>query len=137
MGNINPPSGYVELIRTNVSFRRLWIGNVVSLFGDWFNTIALYALILQLTGSEFALGAVFITKMLPMALASPLAGVLVDRFDRRKAMIISDLLRAVIVLGFLVVNEPSEVYLIYILIAMQVIVASVFRPAQIASLPRQ
>jgi MFS family permease len=135
MGNINPPSGYVELIRTNVSFRRLWIGNVVSLFGDWFNTIALYALILQLTGSEFALGAVFITKMLPMALASPLAGVLVDRFDRRKAMIISDLLRAVIVLGFLVVNEPSEVYLIYILIAMQVIVASVFRPAQIASLP--
>lgn len=111
------------------------MGNVVSLFGDWFNTIALYALILQLTGSEFALGAVFITKMLPMALASPLAGVLVDRFDRRKAMIISDLLRAVIVLGFLFVDEPGEVFLIYILIAMQVIVASVFRPAQIASIP--
>lgn len=76
----------------------------MSLFGDWFNTIALYALILELTGSEFALGAVFITKMLPWALASPLAGILVDRFDRRKVMIISDLLRAVVVLGFLLVD---------------------------------
>ena len=45
-----PATGYVELIRENSAFRKLWLGNVVSLFGDWFNTIALYALILNLTG---------------------------------------------------------------------------------------
>lgn len=127
--------GYVALIRQNGNFRRLWLGNVVSLFGDWFNTIALYALILNLTGSEFALGAVFITKMLPWALASPVAGLLVDRFDRRKVMIISDLLRAVIVLGLLLVDEPGEVYLVYVITALQVTVGSVFQPAQSSSVP--
>jgi len=128
-------SGYLELLRNNISFRRLWYGSVISQFGDWFNTIALYSLILRLSGSEFALGAVFITKMLPWALASPLAGVLVDRFNRRRLMIISDLLRAVIVLGFLVVDEPSELYLIYLLTALQVIVGSIFHPAKSASIP--
>ncbi|NNF02898.1 MAG: MFS transporter, partial [Rhodothermales bacterium] len=127
--------GYLELIRTNTSFRRLWIGNVVSLFGDWFHTIALYSLILDLTGSEFALGAVFVTKMLPWAIASPVAGLLVDRFDRRKVMIWSDLLRAVIVLAFLAIDEPSEVPFVYVIITAQVLVGSVFQPAQSASIP--
>jgi MFS family permease len=135
MSDLAAPAGYLSLIRENTSFRRLWVGNVISLFGDWFNTIALYALILNLTGSEFALGAVFITKMLPMGLASPLAGVLVDRFDRRKTMIVSDILRACIVLGFLFIDEPSEVFLIYLITAAQVVVGSVFRPAQNASIP--
>lgn len=133
----NPPRqiGYVELLRENVSFRRLWTGTVISLFGDWFNTIALYSLILRLSGSEFALGAVFITKMLPWALASPVAGILADRFNRRRLMIISDLLRAVVVLGFLVIDEPSEVVLIYVLTTAQVVLGSVFQPAKSASVP--
>lgn len=128
-------TGYADLIRGNVNFRRLWLGNVVSLFGDWFNTIALYSLVLSLSGSEFALGAVFITKMLPMALASPIAGLIVDRLDRRKVMIASDLLRAVIVLGFLFIDEPGEVYWVYLITAAQVVVASVFQPAQSSSIP--
>jgi MFS family permease len=127
--------GYFELLRENTSFRRLWTGTVISLFGDWFNTIALYSLILTLSGSEFALGAVFITKMLPWALASPVAGILADRFNRRRLMIISDLLRAVVVLGFLVVDEPSEVILIYLLTTAQVVLGSVFQPAKSASVP--
>ena len=60
--------GYWELIRNNRNFRRLWLGNVVSMLGDWFNTLAIYVLVSELTGSAFALGAVFITKMLPGAL---------------------------------------------------------------------
>jgi MFS family permease len=128
-------TGYVDLLRNNVSFRRLWAGNVVSLFGDWFNTIALYSLILKLTGSEFALGFVFITKMLPWALAAPVAGVLVDRFDRRKLMIASDLIRAVVVLGFLLIDSREQVYIIYILIGLQVVIGSVFHPARTASIP--
>lgn len=127
--------GYLELLRENTSFRRLWTGTVISLFGDWFNTIALYSLILTLSGSEFALGAVFITKMLPWALASPAAGILADRFNRRRLMIISDLLRAVVVLGFLAVDEPSEVILIYLLTTAQVVLGSVFQPAKSASVP--
>jgi hypothetical protein len=127
--------GYGALIRGNVNFRRLWLGNVVSLFGDWFNTIALYALVTELTGSPFALGAVFISKLLPWALASPLAGVIVDRFDRRKLMIWSDIIRAGVVLGFLVVDSPSQVWLVYFLTASQVVVGSVFQPAKSASVP--
>lgn len=127
--------GYVQLVRQNTMFRRLWAGNVVSLLGDWFNTIALYALILQLTGSELALGAVFIAKMLPSGLASPIAGLVVDRFNRRRVMIGADLIRAVLVLGFLLVDEASEVWLIYLFTVLQVVVGSVFRPAQNSSVP--
>lgn len=127
--------GYLALVRNNVNFRRLWLGNVISLLGDWFNTIALYSLIVDLTGSPLALGAVFITKMLPWALASPLAGLIVDRLDRRRTMITSDLLRAVVVLGFFFVDEPDEVFLVYVLTALQITIGSVFPPAKNASLP--
>ncbi|MEP0545687.1 MAG: MFS transporter [Rhodothermales bacterium] len=129
------PSGYVELVRTNVNFRRLWGGNIVSLFGDWFNTIAIYRLIEELTGSPLALGAVFITKMLPLALASPVAGLIVDRWNRRRVMIGADLIRAVVVLGFLLVGDAADVWLIYALTALQVTISAVFNPAKSASIP--
>lgn len=129
------PAGYRELVSGNRNFRRLWFGTIISLLGDWFNTIALYTLVAELTGSPFALGAVFVTKMLPWALSSPLAGLLVDRFDRRRLMIASDLLRAVVVLGLLLVDEPGDVYLIYLLTTLQVVVGSVFQPAKSASIP--
>lgn len=128
-------TGYWEIVRGNPNFRRLWLGNLISLLGDWFNTIALYSLVAELTGSPFALGAVFITKMLPWALASPLAGLIVDRFDRRRLMIASDVLRAIVVLGLLVVDEPGEVFLVYFITTLQVVIGSVFQPAKSASLP--
>ena len=132
---VTDQAGYWELVRDNANFRRLWIGNVISLLGDWFNTIALYTLVFRLTGSPFALGAVFVFKMLPWALASPVAGVLVDRYDRRRLMIISDLVRAVVVLGFLLIDDASDVYLVYGLIAAQVMMGSVFVPAKSSSIP--
>jgi len=128
-------AGYLELVRTNPNFRFLWIGDIISLLGDWFNTIAIYNLITELTGSPLALGAVFITKMLPWALASPVAGVIVDRVNRRRLMIGSDLLRAIVVLGFLAVDEPGDVWLLYVLTALQTTLGSVFQPARSASLP--
>jgi MFS family permease len=73
--------------------------------------------------------------MLPWALASPIAGVLVDRYNRRRLMIVSDLVRAVVVLGFLLVDEATDVYLVYGLIAAQVMAGSVFVPAKSASIP--
>lgn len=132
---VEDQAGYLELIRSNASLRRLWVGNIVSLLGDWFNTIALYSLVTELTGSPFALGAVFITKLLPGALSSPIAGVMVDRYNRRRLMIGSDLLRAVVVLGLLFIDEPGEVWLLYLLTGLQVVIGSVFQPAQSASIP--
>lgn len=130
-----PQVGYLELLRTNTNFRRIWIGDVASLLGDWFNAIAVYVLLRSLTGSPMALGLVFITKMLPWALASPVAGWMNDRYNRRRLMIGADLIRAVVVLGFLLVEEPSHVYLIYLLSALQVMVGSVFVPARSAAIP--
>lgn len=128
-------AGYLELLRGNRDFRRLWIGDMASLLGDWLNTIALYTLIRQLTGSPVALGLVFIVKTLPFALASPLAGLLADRFDRKRLMIGSDLARALVVLGFLTVDRPQELPWLYALIAAQMMLGAVFVPARSAALP--
>lgn len=128
-------AGYLELLRTNRTYRRLWIGDIASLLGDWFNTIALFTLVSRLTGSPLAMGLVFITKMLPLALASPFAGWITDRFNRRRLMIATDVLRALVVLGFLVVDTAEEVPLLYGLIVAQVVLSAVFLPARTASIP--
>ncbi len=133
--DVDEQAGYWALVSGNVNFRRLWIGNIVSLLGDWFNTIALYVLVTELTGSPLALGAVFITKMLPWAVSAPLAGVLVDRYDRRGLMIGTDGLRAVIVLGFLLIDQPADVPWLYVLLTAQVVAGAVFTPAKSAALP--
>ncbi len=127
--------GYLELLRTNLAVRRLWYGAVASDLGDWFSTIAIYLLIEQLTGSPFALGLVFVTKMLPFALASPLAGLVADRVSRKRLMIVSDLARAVCALGLLLVREPGHVWLLYSLSALQMVAAAFFIPARSAAIP--
>lgn len=127
--------GYLALLRSNQNFRRIWLGDMASLLGDWFATIALYTLVRNLTGSPLAMGLVLITKLLPWAIASPFAGLLVDRLDRRWLMIGSDLLRAVVVLGFLLVNDAGDLPLLYLLIALQVILGAVFIPARSAVIP--
>lgn len=128
-------AGYLELIRDNVNFRRLWIGNLISLLGDWFNFIALVTLIGSETGSALAIGFTFVAKMLPWAVASPVAGLIVDRFDRRRLMIGSDLARAVVVAGLVLVEGPHTVWLAYLLTTLQMVVGSVFVPARSASIP--
>ncbi len=125
----------LSLVRRNADFRRLWLGNIISLLGDWFNFIALINVIGEMTGSPFALGVVFIAKMLPAAIASPVAGLLVDRFDRRRLMIISDVVRAMIVAGLIYADQISSVGLVYLLTVCQVVVSAVFQPAQSAALP--
>lgn len=74
-------------------------------------------------------------KLLPWALISPFAGILVDRFNRRQVMIISDVLRAIVVLGFLLIDSAEQVPLIYLLITLQVVIGAVFLPAKSASIP--
>ena len=101
--------GYFRLLRQNTEFRNLWYGQVVSELGDWLNSIAIYALILKLSDSGMAMAGAMMAKLLPIVLISPIAGVVVDRVSRKNVMIISDLLRCIVVLGFLLVEDQGEV----------------------------
>ncbi len=123
---------YLTLLRENRNYRFLWLGSVVSQFGDWFNLIASAALIANLTDSGAALSFLFLARFLPLFLFSPLAGVLADRYNRRHVMIASDLLRALTVLGLLLVREADDVWLLYVLTVTQFALSSLFVPARTA-----
>ena len=127
--------GYRELIGRNRSFRLLWLGTLVSLFGDWFNTITLYALVTKLTGSPLAVGLVEFLKLGGFAAASIPGGILADRVDRRRLMIACDLLRAAIVPCYLLITSADDVPLLYVLIVLQIGLGAVFDPAYRAILP--
>lgn len=127
--------GYMELLRSNGNFRLLWLGQVVSQLGDWFNTIAVYTLIINLTGSKSALGLLLVTRFLPTIFLAPLAGVVADRFNRRTLMIASDVLRALVVLGFLFIRRPEQLWMVYALTVLQLALSSFFEPAKSASVP--
>src|SRR5436853_6382975 len=107
--------GYIELLRGNRNFRRLWVGRLISQPGDWFNSVALFTLLLNLTGSGEAVGLVLIIKLLPQFLVGPLAGVVADRFNRKAIMIWADVLRGLLVFGFLFVERREQVWMVYVL----------------------
>lgn len=127
--------GYMDLLRRNRNFRRLWLGQVVSQMGDWFDTLALYALILQLTGSGRDVGLLLVARFVPSFFFGPLSGVIADRFSRKRIMIISDLLRAVVVLGFLFVRRADQLWIIYVLTVLQLGLSTFFEPAKTAAIP--
>ena len=128
-------SGYLQLIRSNRAFRYLWAGQVISLTGDWFNLIASAALIAILTQSGTAIGGLFVVRMLAPFLVSPIAGVAADRYNRRTILIITDVLRSFVVLGFVLVREPQHVWLIYVLTAVQAASQGFYFPTWNALLP--
>ena len=127
--------GYLELLRENRNFRRLWLGQVVSQLGDWFDTIAVYTIVLNLTGSARAVGLVLVARFLPSVVMGPLSGVIADRFSRRRIMIISDIARAVVVLGFLLVRSPGQMWIVYALTVLQLAFSTFFEPAKTACIP--
>jgi MFS family permease len=127
--------GYRELLRTQRSFRLLWFGQIVSLFGDWFNLIATAALLSELTGTGAALGGLFAVRMLAPFFASPVAGILADRYNRKNILIATDALRAVVVLGFLLVRDAQHVWMLFALTAVQLWVSGIFFPVRVAMLP--
>jgi MFS family permease len=133
--NTPGPVGYLELLRENKGFRQLWLGQVVSQMGDWFNTIALYTIILNLTGSGRDIGLMMVARFLPSFVFGPLSGVLADRFSRRSIMIVSDLLRALVVLGFLFVRRADQLWILYVLTVAQLALSTFFEPAKTAVIP--
>ena len=129
------PIGYLSLLKQNSAFRNLWYGQVISELGNWVNSIALYALILQLTGSGMAMAAAMMAKLLPMVIISPFAGVVIDRIDRKKVLIASDILRCFTVLGFLIVDSREDLWIVYTLTLFEVALTGFFEPARSAILP--
>lgn len=127
--------GYIDLLRRNRSFRQLWFGQVVSQMGDWFDTIALYTIILRLTGSGRDIGLLLVARFVPSFLFGPISGVIADRFSRQRIMIVSDLLRAVVVLGFLFVRRADQLWIIYVLTVFQLGLSTFFEPAKTAAIP--
>ena len=125
---------YLDLLKRNRNFRYLWWGNVISLLGDWFNLIASAALVTQLTSSGVAISYLFLVRFLPQFLFSPFAGVIADRYDRKKILIAADLLRAVTVLGFLLIRSADQLWLFYGLTATQFMLSALFVPARSAAL---
>jgi len=126
---------YCRLLRTNTRYRRYWLSGSISQIGDWFNYIAIFVLLNQLTGSGQAVSWFLIAKHLAPAFFGPAAGVAADRCSRKAILIGCDLIRAVLVLGYLLVSDKSQVWLIYLLAFMQEAVWTFSNPARQASLP--
>src|ERR1044071_7690012 len=127
--------GYIDLLRRNRSFRQLWLGQGVSQMGDWFDTIALYTIILRLTGSGRDVGLLLVARFVPSFFFGPISGVIADRFSRQRIMIVSDILRAFVVLGFLFVRRPDQLWIIYVLTVFQLGLSTFFEPAKTAAIP--
>jgi MFS family permease len=129
-------AAYLQLLRRNRNFRLLWLAQLVSELGDWFYSLAVYHLLLDLTGGRAqAVAFAVVLQVLPSALAAPTAGVINDRLPRKQIMIAADLVRFFVVLGMLAVRTPSLVWLVYPLLLVETIGAAFFEPAHSAVIP--
>jgi len=126
---------YARLVRRNRNFRRLWLAQIVSEIGDWFYTLSIYTLLLQLTGHAGSVALALVLQVLPQTLAGPTAGVVNDRLKRKHVMIAADLFRCVIVLAMLLVRSRSMVWLIYPLLLAETTLAAFFEPARSSVIP--
>src|SRR5229473_7435348 len=125
----------LRLLRGNRNFRRLWMAQIVSEVGDWFYTLSIYTLLLQLTGHAGSVALALVLQVLPQTLIGPTAGVVNDRLRRKQVMIAADLVRFVIVLAMLLVRSRSMVWLVYPLLLAETIMAAFFEPARSAVIP--
>ncbi|TMA75405.1 MAG: MFS transporter [Deltaproteobacteria bacterium] len=123
------------VLRDNRNFRTLYAANAVSQLGDWFNVVALFSLLLELTGKGEAVAFALLTRFVPMFLAGPAAGIVADRLSRRAIMIVSDVLRAGLVLCLLFIRRPDQAWIAYGVVTAHSLVSAFFEPAQQAMLP--
>ena len=126
---------YTRLLRGNRNFRRLWMAQIVSEVGDWFYTLSIYTLLLQLTGHAGSVALALVLQVLPQTFVGPTAGMVNDRLKRKHVMIAADLIRCVIVLSMLLVRSRSLVWLVYPLLLAETSMAAFFEPARSAVIP--
>jgi MFS family permease len=128
-------ASYLHLLRANRNFRRLWLAQIVSEIGDWFYTLSIYTLLLELTGHASSVALALVLQVLPQTFVGPTAGVVNDRLRRKHVMIAADLARFVIVLAMLLVRSRSMVWLVYPLLLAETIMAAFFEPARNSVIP--
>jgi len=123
------------LLRHNRNYRYTWIGQVVSEIGDYFNNIAVFALVMEKSGSGLVISGVMLSRAIPAVLAGPVAGVLLDRLDRKSVMIVSDLVRAAVALAFVFTVHQPRPWLLYLLSAALMFASPFFTSGRAAILP--
>lgn len=125
----------IDLLRSNRNYRWMWTGQLVSEVGAYFNNIAVFSLVVQTTGSGLALSAVMLARAVPAMLAGPVAGVLLDRLDRRRVMIASDLFRAAAALLFVLALAPGREWLVFPFSAALMFASPFFTSGRASILP--
>ena len=133
-----PEGGFrasVSLLRRNRDFRHVYLASLISLGGDWFLLVALFGLVLDLTGSGIDVALLLAAQDLTYFAMSPLGGMLADRLDRRRLMVVADLARAGLCIGFLFLRTDSVLWLVYVLLAAMASFSAVFEPCSAAALP--
>ncbi len=128
-------SDFTRLLAGNRNYRWTWMGQIVSEAGDHFNNVAVLSLALDETHNGAAIAALMLSRAIPAILVGPFAGVLLDRFDRRKMMIASDLVRGVLALGFILAIQYHQAWLLYILSALLMAASPFFTSGRSSILP--
>lgn len=128
-------NAFISLLRENRNYRNLWVGQVVSEIGDHFNNIAVFSLAVAVTRSGLVVSGVLLARAIPAMLAGPLAGVLLDRFDRKRVMIASDLIRAVVAACFIFTVRHPTTWVLYLLSALLMVASPFFTSGRAAILP--
>ena len=126
---------YVALLRGNPAFSRLYGAQLISFAGEWFATVALLGLVLELTGSAAAASLVLVLQTGGFAAVAPIAGVIADRLDRKRLLVAANTARAPLPLLFLLGGQPDMLWLVFLTIALLAAGAAVFEPTSSASLP--
>lgn len=125
----------LQLLRRNHNYRLLWGGQVISEVGDHFNNIAVFSMAIRQEHGGLLVGGVLMARAIPMLVAGPLAGVVLDRLDRRKVMIASDLVRALVALGFIASIGQSGNTLLFVLSALLMFASPFFSSGRNSILP--
>lgn len=128
-------ASYVRLLRDNPAFARLYGAQLVTFAGEWFATVALLGLVLELTGSAAAASLVLVLQTGGFALTAPIAGILADRLDRRRLLLAANLARTPLPLAFLLVGGTDTLWLLFAVVALLAAGAATFEPTSSASLP--
>ena len=124
-----------QLLRQNRNYRYTWIGQVVSEIGDHFNNIAVFSLAMETTHSGLVVSGIMLSRAIPAVMAGPLAGVILDRFDRKRIMMASDLIRAVVALAFVLTVHHHQTSLLYGLSALLMFASPFFTSGRTSILP--
>ncbi len=123
-----------ELLKSNANFRSLWFGQVISELGTWFSFIAELGLVQFYSGSTWMTAALLVSRLLPVLIFAPLAGVAVDRLDRKRILIAADLIRALAALGFLTISIGAPIWVAVLCSGVMSSAGTFFEAAKNASI---